>query len=491
MSGEEVSYQYDQLGRLIAASTTGPEWGLAWVYDGFGTRLQQNVTKGTGPSAVFNVDPMTNRMTGAGINYDANGNMTGFGTGSGTATYDLFNRMVNVTTGNGTEWYGYSAANQRIQVSRANGTFETFFYGLGGELLGVYQRGTKANGHYYFSSASIRVWFSGRLIDGGGNSMVTDRLGSVVRNETEALSYYPHGEQRTGNANADREKFATYSRDGVSGLDYAWNRYYSPQFGRFTSADPYRASRGPADPQSWNRYIYVEDDPVNRTDLSGLQYDVCADAVDALFASVCIERARNAGRWVTFLAGGYYDEDSGNSWAYFKQYWVPNGTPGGGGGATAKITSNKEAKDQIDDAINAVADDCFGKLGVSRSAVQEKAKNIMVFDGRPNQDGGSNVLSTLGPTIDVGSRATFYSVSYAANAVTLPYVGGGLSRYIVLGSSFFLKDASDQCTTLAHEVFHYTLNKNDLAFNPQTGYTGTNVGEASVKFTEWPRGGCK
>ena len=31
VSGEEVSYQYDQLGRLIAASTTGPEWGLAWV----------------------------------------------------------------------------------------------------------------------------------------------------------------------------------------------------------------------------------------------------------------------------------------------------------------------------------------------------------------------------------------------------------------------------------------------------------------------------
>ncbi|WP_394766593.1 RHS repeat-associated core domain-containing protein [uncultured Paludibaculum sp.] len=210
-------------------------------------------------------------MTGAGINYDANGNMTGFGTGSGTATYDLFNRMVNVTTGNGTEWYGYSAANQRTQVSRANGTFETFFYGLGGELLGVYQRGTKANGHYYFSSASIRVWFAGRLIDGGGNSMVTDRLGSVVKNGTEALSYYPYGEQRTGNANADREKFATYSRDAVSGLDYAQNRYYSPQFGRFTTADPYRASGGPADPQSWNRYAYVENDPVNFGDPQGLQ----------------------------------------------------------------------------------------------------------------------------------------------------------------------------------------------------------------------------
>ncbi len=66
VSGEEVAYTYDQLGRLIAAATTGPEWGLAWVYDGFSNRLQQNVTKGTAPSAVFTVDAATNRLTGGG-----------------------------------------------------------------------------------------------------------------------------------------------------------------------------------------------------------------------------------------------------------------------------------------------------------------------------------------------------------------------------------------------------------------------------------------
>jgi hypothetical protein len=34
--------------------------------------------------------------------------------------------------------------------------------------------------------------------------------------------------------------------------------------------DPYTASGGPADPQSWNRYAYVGGDPVNRNDRSGL-----------------------------------------------------------------------------------------------------------------------------------------------------------------------------------------------------------------------------
>ncbi|MGJ5816393.1 hypothetical protein [Paludibaculum fermentans] len=44
ISTEEENYTYDSLGRLATAYTTGPEWGLSWVYDGFGNRLQQNVT---------------------------------------------------------------------------------------------------------------------------------------------------------------------------------------------------------------------------------------------------------------------------------------------------------------------------------------------------------------------------------------------------------------------------------------------------------------
>jgi YD repeat-containing protein len=49
VSGEEINHQYDELGRLIASATTGPQWGLSWTYDGFGNRLAQNVTKGTAP----------------------------------------------------------------------------------------------------------------------------------------------------------------------------------------------------------------------------------------------------------------------------------------------------------------------------------------------------------------------------------------------------------------------------------------------------------
>lgn len=55
------------------------------------------------------------------------------------------------------------------------------------------------------------------------------------------------------------------------------NRYYSPVYRRFTSPDPYRASGGPADPGSWNRYAYVNGDPINFSDPSGLLAEAACD----------------------------------------------------------------------------------------------------------------------------------------------------------------------------------------------------------------------
>jgi hypothetical protein len=53
-------------------------------------------------------------------------------------------------------------------------------------------------------------------------------------------------------------------------LDYAQARYFSSTQGRFTSADPLLASATAADPQSWNRYAYVGNNPMVFSDPSGL-----------------------------------------------------------------------------------------------------------------------------------------------------------------------------------------------------------------------------
>ena len=83
-------------------------------------------------------------------------------------------------------------------------------------------------------------------------------------------SFYPYGELKSGSA-TEKYGFATYWRDGETGLDYAVNRYYSSAVGRFLSPDPYGGSMNPKNPQSFNLYAYVQNDPINLYDPAGLQ----------------------------------------------------------------------------------------------------------------------------------------------------------------------------------------------------------------------------
>jgi RHS repeat-associated protein len=110
--------------------------------------------------------------------------------------------------------------------------------------------------------------------------MVADRLGSVWDRGGVEMRYYPYGEERTTTAQ-NEYKFGTYYRDETTNVDYAMQRNFSSQVGRFLTPDPYRASGGPAAPQSWNRYSYVEGDPVNFNDPEGLMISV-ADMAEAI-----------------------------------------------------------------------------------------------------------------------------------------------------------------------------------------------------------------
>src|SRR5207249_4408544 len=98
------------------------------------------------------------------------------------------------------------------------------------------------------SLAQTGTWyyFGGKMIKNATGYIGHDRVGSVGK-------FFPYGQERTGTAN-NTEKFANYYRDTETGLDYAENRYHSAGQGRFLTPDPYKASGGPEDPGSWNRY---------------------------------------------------------------------------------------------------------------------------------------------------------------------------------------------------------------------------------------------
>jgi RHS repeat-associated protein len=172
-------------------------------------------------------------------------------------TYDVENRVIQAVNSNGTEQYGYSPDNRRVYrklPSGAGGSQLIYFYGANGDRLATYVR----NGPSGFLLSKTDLYFAGRRL------AVMDRLGSVRGNK-----YLPFGEEQPATAN-DTDKFATYFRDSSTGLDYALNRYYSSSMGRFLTPDPFGRSAKAPIPQTWNRYTYVANDPVNLNDRSGL-----------------------------------------------------------------------------------------------------------------------------------------------------------------------------------------------------------------------------
>jgi RHS repeat-associated protein len=151
-----------------------------------------------------------------------------------------------------------------------------YFYGVNGKRLaaytltaGVVWQGNKVQSLTMSSAVLTQdAYFGGRRLAG------LDRVGSATQVGSQNVSFYPYGEDKGTPGANDNWKFGTYLRDSATGLDYAMNRYYSSGSGRFMSPDPYTNSAGPANPQSWNRYGYAGNDPVNRIDPMGL--NVCS-----------------------------------------------------------------------------------------------------------------------------------------------------------------------------------------------------------------------
>jgi RHS repeat-associated protein len=73
-----------------------------------------------------------------------------------------------------------------------------------------------------------------------------------------------------GDAGTNYTFLTQKERDIETGLDYFGERYYASTQGRFISVDPLGASAIVSDPQSFNRYTYVLNNPLKYVDPDGL-----------------------------------------------------------------------------------------------------------------------------------------------------------------------------------------------------------------------------
>jgi RHS repeat-associated protein len=74
-----------------------------------------------------------------------------------------------------------------------------------------------------------------------------------------------------GQTDSVRQRFTGYQKDDETGLDFAEARYYNDAHGRFTAVDPLLASGKSVNPQTFNRYVYTMNRPLNHTDPTGMQ----------------------------------------------------------------------------------------------------------------------------------------------------------------------------------------------------------------------------
>ncbi|MBP7989021.1 RHS repeat-associated core domain-containing protein [Candidatus Neomicrothrix sp.] len=114
-----------------------------------------------------------------------------------------------------------------------------------------------------------------------------DHLGStrlVLDEEGVSLGgwkYYPFGTEAEASGPAEnRKRFTGHERDTDTALDYMLARYYGPSLARFMSVDPGDDTEREI-PQSWNKYTYVRNNPVNHNDPTGKWVGVD----DAIFAA--------------------------------------------------------------------------------------------------------------------------------------------------------------------------------------------------------------
>ena len=74
-TGETVTYTYDDLNRVTAASSN-VGWTQAFDFDGFGNLWSQTMTNGTATPMSVNLSMGKNRIDSSGWSFDLNGNTT-------------------------------------------------------------------------------------------------------------------------------------------------------------------------------------------------------------------------------------------------------------------------------------------------------------------------------------------------------------------------------------------------------------------------------
>jgi RHS repeat-associated protein len=294
VSATTRQFSYDTLNRLKLAQGGGLYEN--YIYDDFGN-LKQSGNFSFLPAA-FNTanQPLPN----TDWPYDAAGNLLADGLGN-TFTWDA---NVMISSSNGTSYY-YDAEGDRVGKSGTTPTDTVYF---GGRPVARYASSAWTDLIYGAGGLLAEVPFNQ---SGAQVYRMTDHLGSSVGilSSTGALlggiqDYAPFGQLNNGSSTNDPYKFTGKERDQESGNDYFGARYYASSMGRWMKPDPVGIFvADPSNPQSWNLYSYVLNNPLNSVDPDGLD---CAWLSDDMSSIEEIDADSDTKPKDCTKSGGYY-----------------------------------------------------------------------------------------------------------------------------------------------------------------------------------------
>jgi len=168
-------------------------------------------------------------------------------------------------------------------------------YDLSGNVISEYGEGCGptcwARGYVYFNGQRIAEYANSTTYFAHNDHLGSPRLFTDVTAAyaTDCYDFLPFGERNLPTSPCSSPSppapppvntshlFTGKERDSESGLDNFEARYFGSSLGRFMSADPENLSGliNQDDPQAWNGYAYVRNNPLVYTDPSGANYTVC------------------------------------------------------------------------------------------------------------------------------------------------------------------------------------------------------------------------
>jgi RHS repeat-associated protein len=289
------SFAYDSLNRISTAAsqaTSGPYcWGQVFGYysgsnlisgiDAWGN-LNQITPSQCSSYGLTQTSNYQNQISG--FCYDAAGNLldeTGCAGSNHTFVYDPEGDLL-YTSG---EDYIYDGDGRRVIKCASTNQSNTCPAGSTGTL---YWRNTEGNTivesdlaatfqneYIYFNglrvarrdaSSSVHYYFADHLTSA---RVVTNATGTTPPEQD--VDFTPYGIVADGTP-TEHYLFTGQERDSESTLDYFNARHYTSALGRFMVPDPSGTlSANSANPQSWNQYTYVLNNPIVFADSTGLR----------------------------------------------------------------------------------------------------------------------------------------------------------------------------------------------------------------------------